>query len=109
MYLPEDLLAEHEVRLEDIYSGQPSSGLSSVVEKVASAAKGHLDEARALQGQIPWEARPLMLPAVACGAYLDRLQSQGYNALAPSLAKGSAFAPVWHQLKVRYRFMRGSF
>lgn len=56
---------------EDVYAGKVSEGLRDVVLQIASAAKAHLDEARALRERVPVEARPLMLPALATDSYLQ--------------------------------------
>eukprot|EP00967_Tisochrysis_lutea_P035605 scaffold42697_cov17-Tisochrysis_lutea.AAC.1 len=68
-YLPVELCAKHGVSQErhEIEPGddkdctdlcaQPSDGMCDVVLAVASVAKNHLDEARALAGRIPREVR----------------------------------------------------
>lgn len=70
--------------------------------------QGHLDEARELRPKVPAEARPLLLPAVACGLYLDALQRAGFDPFAPALQRGG-FSPLWHQLAVKWRLLRGEY
>ncbi|EFJ41732.1 hypothetical protein VOLCADRAFT_77474, partial [Volvox carteri f. nagariensis] len=78
-YLPVDLCAEARVSQEDVYSGVVSEGLRDVVHKVASLAKGHLDEARRLAPRLPPGAAGVMLPAVAVGRYLEGLEAVNFN------------------------------
>ncbi|KAK9845392.1 hypothetical protein WJX81_005412 [Elliptochloris bilobata] len=107
-YIPVDLCAKAGVSQEDIYRGRPSDALSSAVYGVACVAKGHLDEARELRPKVPMEARPLLLPAAACGLYLDALQRAGFDPFAPALQRGG-FSPLWHQLVVKWRLLRGDY
>jgi NADH dehydrogenase [ubiquinone] 1 alpha subcomplex assembly factor 6 len=70
--------------------------------------QGHLDEARELQPKVPAAARPLLLPAVAAGLYLDALQRADFDPFAPALRRGG-FSPLWHQLVVKWRLLRGTY
>ena len=76
--------------------------------KVLAMVQGHLDEARELRPKVPAEARPLLLPAVACGLYLDALQRAGFDPFAPALQRGG-FSPLWYQLAVKWRLLRGDY
>ena len=66
--------------------------------------QGHLDEARALSRQLPAEAKPLMLPAVAADLYLKALEKQDFNVFATQLQNGG-FTPLWYQILVKYNLM----
>ena len=77
-------------------------------ETVPAMPQGHLDEARELRPKVPAQARPLLLPAVACGLYLDALQRFGFDPFAPALQRGG-FSPLWHQLAVKWRLLRGAY
>lgn len=107
-YLPIDLCAEHKVSQEEVYRGVVSEGLRDVALKVASVAKGHLDEARALAGKVPPEARPLLLPAVACEHYLRALERSNFDLFEPRLLRGGA-SPLWHALSIKYHLLRRSY
>ncbi|KAK9908552.1 hypothetical protein WJX75_009598 [Coccomyxa subellipsoidea] len=107
-YLPSDLCMSEGVSDEDVLRGQNTEHVSNVVFKVATQAKGHLDEARALSKQLPAEAKPLMLPAVAVDLYLKALEKNEFNAFAPQLQTGG-FTPLWHQLLVKYNLLLGNY
>ena len=77
-------------------------------EQSLYAMQGHLDEARALSRQLPAEAKPLMLPAVAADLYLKALEKQDFNVFATQLQNGG-FTPLWYQILVKYNLMLGKF
>lgn len=108
VYLPTDLMAREGVTEDQLTRGEPTPELNNVVYEVASTAKGHLDEARAMQGKLPKEARPLMLPSVACGLYLDALQDNAFNVFSQTMLKG-AYTPFWHQLQVKRHYLLGTY
>lgn len=70
--------------------------------------QAHLDEARAMQAKVPKQAKALMLPAVACGLYLDALQSNAFDVFSQGMLKG-AFSPFWHQLQVKRHYVLGTY
>ena len=78
------------------------------LKQLLAVPQGHLDEARELRPKVPAEARPLLLPAVACGLYLHALQRAGFNPFAPALQRGG-FSPLWHQLAVKWRLLRSAY
>ncbi|GIL86937.1 hypothetical protein Vretimale_15529 [Volvox reticuliferus] len=113
-YLPVDLCAEARVSQEDVYNGVVSEGLRDVVHKVASLAKGHLDEARRLAPRLPLGAAGVMLPAVAVGRYLQALESVNFNPYDPTLIRkqggsGAGSAPVSYILEVKWHHLRGTY
>ncbi|BDA44570.1 NADH dehydrogenase (ubiquinone) complex I, assembly factor [Coccomyxa sp. Obi] len=107
-YLPSDLCMREGVSDEDVLRGQNTENVSNVVFQVATQAKGHLEEARALSGQIPGEAKPLMLPAVAVDLYLAALEKHDFNVFATQLQSGG-FTPLWYQILVKYNLMLGKY
>ena len=93
-----------------MYSGQASDGLCDVVLGVASVAKAHLDEARALAPRLPPGTSSLMLPSVACSSYLRALEACNFDPVHASLqGRGSPLAPLMHVLRVKYHLMRGTY
>lgn len=68
LVLPRALLDEAGLDSEDIFAGRNSVALKSAMEKIASAARGHLQAARAA----PMSAAtlPALLPATLCPLYL---------------------------------------
>lgn len=69
--------------------------------------QGHLDDARTMAADLPSAARPLLLPSVGTGLYLDALERADFDVFAPHLARGGA-SPLWHQLAVKWRLLRGT-
>ncbi|KAG2433499.1 hypothetical protein HYH02_012617 [Chlamydomonas schloesseri] len=112
-YLPVDLCAEARVSQEDVYSGAVSEGLRDVVHKVASLAKGHLDEARRLAPRLPAGAAGLMLPAVAVDRYLQALEAVNFDPYDSGLLKqhggGEGAAPLSYVLAVKWHQLRGTY
>ncbi len=93
-----------------MYSGKASEGLRDVVLAVASAAKQHLDEARSLASRLPRAAGSVMLPSLACEAYLKALEQADFDPFSPRLQRrpGQA-AELWHVLRVKWHLLRGTF
>ena len=81
---------------------QLSSGLLCVL------LQGHLDESRSFTGKLPKQAKPLMLPAIACGLFLDTLQKANFDVFSQAMLK-PAFSPLWHQLQVKRHYLLGSY
>ncbi|KAL3152447.1 hypothetical protein ABBQ32_001494 [Trebouxia sp. C0010 RCD-2024] len=108
VYLPTDLMSREGVTHDQLTRGEPSAALNNVVYEVASTAKAHLDEARAMSAKVPKGAKPLMLPAVACGLYLDALQNNAFDVFSQQMLKG-AVSPFWHQLQVKRHYLLGSY
>jgi len=79
-----------------------------IYSDISCSQQGHLDEARELRPKVPAEARPLLLPAAACGLYLDALQRASFDPFAPALQHGGV-SPLWHQLVVKWRLLRGDY
>jgi len=70
-YLPEDVLAHHEVGVAHVLSGRWGEGMRDVFRELAEHARKRLEEARALVGSIPAEAMPAFLPATLAPLGLD--------------------------------------
>lgn len=111
-YLPADLLAKHGVPTEAVYRGPAAAGegggLQDVTLAVASCAKQHLDEARERASSIPSSARPLMLPSLWCGNYLEALQKVDFDLFHPSLAQVNGKG-LGYQVQVKWNMMRGTY
>jgi hypothetical protein len=76
---------------------------------VASAAKGHLDEARALTPKVPAAGRAALLPAVACDQYLAALEAKDFDVFDAGLATTGGIYPLMHMLKLKYHLLRSSY
>lgn len=77
---------------------------------VASVAKGHLDEARALSSRLPRGAAAVLLPSLACEDYLTALEAANFDVFHPSLQpKGKGAAPLSYVLRIKWHMLRGTF
>jgi hypothetical protein len=93
---------------EDIYNGTVSEGMRDVVLKIASTAKGHLNEARSLQGKVPPEGRQLLLSSVSCENFLKSLEAVNFDPYNPKLLKGGV-SPLWYVMQIKWNLWSKSF
>lgn len=134
-FLPVDICTEEGVSEEDILQAKTNPGIANVAFKVASQAKvcallestfplfqpsisqqaarwhvqGHLTQARAMSLQLPAHARPLMMPAVAAGLYLEALERLDFDVFAPQLQRDGGFSSLWYQLLTKYSLLRNAY
>lgn len=96
---------------EDVYAGKVTEGMRDVVLSVASNAKGHLDEARALSSRLPKGASQVLLSSVGCARYLQALESANFDPFHASLQSrpGVQGAPLTHILAVKYHMLMGTY
>ncbi|MDR3500847.1 MAG: phytoene/squalene synthase family protein [Parvibaculum sp.] len=78
LYLPLDLLREHDVDPHRIFAGEMSEGLRSVVNAIAARARGLLAEARGI-GKVGRASLPALLPAALCDRYLDIMTAPDFD------------------------------
>ena len=83
--------------------------MRDAVLSIASAAQGHLEEARALKDKVPVEARGTLLPSLACHAYLRALESANFDPFAPELMQRGQREALWHVLQVKWHLLNKSF
>ncbi len=76
-YLPADRTSAAAV--DALFKLKPSPELAVPVAEVATAARGHLAQARALRPRLGRNALPALLPATLADAYLERLRRAAYN------------------------------
>lgn len=107
-YLPADLCETHGIEPDDLMRGEATPGLRDVVFAIAAAAKAHLNAARGHAADVPPAARPLLLPAVSAGLYLDALEKADFNVFDPELA-GGGFSPLRYALQLKWTMMRGRY
>lgn len=93
--------------MQDIPCTKPSlaANLVSTLELHLHHLQSHLDDARAMVADVPPEARPLLLPSVGTGLFMDALERADFDPFTPHLVKGG-FSPLWHQLAVKWRLLR---
>lgn len=106
-YLPEDVCSEHGIRPDALLQGDPTQGVRDVVFKIASTAKAHLDVGREA-ATVPTAARPLFLPALAAGMYLDALEKVDFNVFDTNLIQGG-FSPLKYTMAVKWNMLRNTY
>ncbi|EFJ10729.1 hypothetical protein SELMODRAFT_127608 [Selaginella moellendorffii] len=110
-YIPVEVAVKHGVSQEDLYRGvRGDEGVARAVFEVASVAHAHLEKARALAKDVPREASPVMLPAVATDEFLATLMRSGFDPFDPRLRRGvCGVSPLWMLLKLKWHSLRGSY
>jgi NADH dehydrogenase [ubiquinone] 1 alpha subcomplex assembly factor 6 len=89
--------------------GPPASeALKDAVLDLASSARAHLTEARALAPRLPRGAAAVLLPGALAGQFLGALERAGFDVFAPGLPAGGvshlrrAVLVKWHSLRGTY-------
>ncbi len=104
LYLPPALLAEYGVAAQDLMAGRRPPGLPKVAEAVATRARRHLADARALRRRVPRAALPALLAAALAEGYLDALSHSG-NDLMDTVWSMTHPRP----LRLGWQFFRGMY
>lgn len=107
-YMPVELCSQHKVSQEDIYRGNVTEGLRDVTFAVATAAMGHLKEARQLSSKLPKAGPQVMQQGVLAGQYLRALEKAGFNVYDQGLAKGGV-SPLKRVLSLKWNMWRGTY
>jgi NADH dehydrogenase [ubiquinone] 1 alpha subcomplex assembly factor 6 len=96
---------------EDVYAGKVTEGMRDVVLAVASNAKGHLDESRALASRLPKGASQVLLSSIGCARYLEALEAANFDPFHASLQSrpGVQGAPLMYVLAVKYHMLMGTY
>ncbi len=100
LYLPDDLLRNHNVDRRVLFDLNPSPALNDVVREVTLRAAELLAEARSLKAQIPRAARCGLLLGILADRYLADIARAGYDPLAllpaaPARPLRLSWASVW--------------
>jgi 15-cis-phytoene synthase len=82
LYVPADVLARHEVHLDELFAGRSSAGLTAALADLRHLARRHLADALKEMSALPRQAVPALLPVALVRPTLDRLE------------RGDPFAPV---------------
>ncbi len=86
-YIPESVLAEHGLGVEDLFDATPPGALPGAVGEIARLARLHLVEAHELAGSVPRRAVPALLLGTVARIYLARLERAGYDVFDRSVAE----------------------
>ncbi len=81
LYVPMDLLEQHQVHLHDLFAGRSSAGLKAALAELRNFARRQLAAAGTLIASLPPEAVPALLPLALVRRSLDRLD--GSDPFAP--------------------------
>jgi phytoene synthase len=101
VFVPEDMLASHGVRREEILAGATSPGLLTVLRALTGVARDHLEAARDRLAGLPETLVPAVLPVAVAPLYLDRLERPGY---APFVTPVEV--PQWRRQGAMWRAAR---
>jgi 15-cis-phytoene synthase len=74
LYLPTEMLEQHQVRVHDVFAGRSSPGLVAVVAALRDVARHHLARAGQELKALPHEAIPALLPLAVVRPWFDRLE-----------------------------------
>ena len=94
MYLPEDLLARHNVDMEQLFKGETTAELRAALSELASHIRYHLGRVRGLQSDLPKTVWPAFLPLALVEPYLRQLEKPGSDPLRP-IAEMSLLRRQW--------------
>jgi phytoene synthase len=86
VYLPQSLLAEAGVAVEDLLGLRPGPGLAAVVERICSEAERLIQQAETALPKPPRAAFPVFLMAVLARRHLGFLKASSFDVFAPNLA-----------------------
>jgi len=82
LYVPMDLLEQHQVHLHDLFAGRSSAGLKAALAELRNLARRQLLAAGNAVASLPPEATPALLPLALVRLWLDRLD--GSDPFAPT-------------------------
>jgi phytoene synthase len=85
--LPGDLVAEEGLSLTDLFEGRRPAALAAIAARLAGRARELLAEARALRGEVPRAALPILLTARLADRHLRRLARCGHDPFDPAIAR----------------------
>lgn len=96
LYVPAELFQRHGAQPEDLFAGNVTPEWHKALADLRAHARHHLGIARDLMVTIPENARVAFLPAALVCPFLDRMESRGYDPLAPvELAQWRKQLTLW--------------
>lgn len=104
--VPQEVLMQHGVSQERVLRNRKEDkGVEEVIFQLAGLAHQHLEKARKLAGSVPKQAKPVLLPGVATGRYLERLRRANFHLTDSRLLQKDAMLP----LVIYWNHFRGKF
>ena len=83
LYVPADLFQQRGARPDDLFAGNVTPEWHKALADLRAHARHHLGIARDLMVTIPENTRVAFLPAALARPFLTRMESRGYDPLAP--------------------------
>jgi phytoene synthase len=99
LFVPMQLLQQHEVGLEEVFAGKQTPKLRSALVQLTADARQHLETAFSLLESVPPEVRPVFLPLALVSRDLERMSRADADPFAPQPAS---------RLRVLWRLWRAS-
>lgn len=104
--IPQDILLAHGCSYEQILRQRTNDiAVQNCIFDVASMANIHLEKSRKLSNKVPNHAKPLFLPAVATGRFLERLRQADFKLCNPNVTKRDSLLPLviyWKRFRKTY-------
>jgi phytoene synthase len=85
VYVPQALMAEAGVAVDDLLELRPGAGIAPVVRRICSEAEQRLVQAQAILPRPPRAAFPVFLMAVLAQRHLGFLEASGFDVFDPHL------------------------
>ncbi len=101
VFLPDDVIARHGARREDIFAGNVSPELGAALAELRKLAWHHLNEAGSCIRDICREAVPAVLPIALVRPYLERMDRPGYRPF-----EEKCVVPQWRRQWILWRAAR---
>lgn len=79
LMLPEDLLVQQGITVDEIYSGKNLDRVKPIVKEICDIAESHLKKADALRKSHPKSALPVYLHSVVASCFLKRIRKNDYD------------------------------
>jgi phytoene synthase len=83
LYLPEDILAQHNANDAHVFTGERSPAIDAVCAQLVVEAQSHRDAALDLLKGVPAEAKPAFLPLALMSHDLHTLSATGRDVFKP--------------------------
>lgn len=104
--IPQDVLLAHGCSFERVLRQRDDDvAVQNCIFDVASMANIHLEKSRNLSDKVPTHAKPLFLPSVAVGRFLERLRRANFRLNDPSVTKRDLLLPIfiyWKRFRKTY-------
>ncbi|NBC34760.1 MAG: squalene/phytoene synthase family protein [Alphaproteobacteria bacterium] len=87
VFLPTAVVEEVAADMGELFELRPHAGLAKAVERLAAAARGHLQAGRALGTRVPAAATPALLLAVLAHGHLKTLRRARHDVFDPAVQR----------------------